>query len=161
MRIGVDVGGTHTDAVIIDRQQVIASTKVLTSANVRDGVVNALDEILGESGVDHAAIEAVTVRKSCTEWIDMLNEAGIPCGPIYSLDQTFDDEQVRHLGVAQKVTSPVRGEIEIVGQPVHMSRTPTQLVAPAPEYGEHTDEVLQGLGYSAQETADLRDRGIV
>ena len=61
MRIGVDVGGTHTDAVIIDRQQVIASTKVLTSANVRDGVVNALDEILGESGVDHAAIEAVMI----------------------------------------------------------------------------------------------------
>ena len=61
MRIGIDVGGTHTDAVIIDRQQVVASTKVLTSANVRDGVVNALDEILGESGVDHAAIEAVMI----------------------------------------------------------------------------------------------------
>ena len=61
MRIGVDVGGTHTDAVIIDNQSVIASTKVLTSANVRDGVVNALDEVLEQSGVEHTAIEAVMI----------------------------------------------------------------------------------------------------
>jgi N-methylhydantoinase A/oxoprolinase/acetone carboxylase beta subunit len=61
VRIGIDVGGTHTDAVIIDRQQVVASTKVLTSANVRDGVINALDEVLGQSDIDHAAIEAVMI----------------------------------------------------------------------------------------------------
>jgi len=61
VRIGIDVGGTHTDAVILDDQDVIASTKVLTSANVRDGVVNALDEVLEHSGIDHAAIEAVMI----------------------------------------------------------------------------------------------------
>ena len=61
MRVGIDVGGTHTDAVIIDNQSVVASTKVLTSANVRDGVVNALDEILEQSGIDHSAIEAVMI----------------------------------------------------------------------------------------------------
>ena len=61
MRIGIDVGGTHTDAVVLDAQDVIASTKVLTSANVRDGVVNALDEVLSESHVEHDAIEAVMV----------------------------------------------------------------------------------------------------
>ena len=61
MRIGIDVGGTHTDAVVLDAQDVIASTKVLTSANVRDGVVNALDEVLSESRVEHDAIEAVMV----------------------------------------------------------------------------------------------------
>lgn len=61
MRIGIDVGGTHTDAVVLDEQTVIASTKVLTSANVKDGVVNALDEVLGASGVKHDAIEAVMV----------------------------------------------------------------------------------------------------
>jgi formyl-CoA transferase len=131
-----------------------------------DDLVEHPDFATAEARFEHraavnAAIEAVTVRKTGAEWIDMMNEAGIPCGPIYTLDQTFEDEQVRHLGVAQKVTSPVRGEIEIVGQPIHMSRTPTQLVAPAPEYGEHTDEVLQALGYSEQEAADLRDRGIV
>jgi len=61
MRIGIDVGGTHTDAVVLDAQDVIASTKVLTSANVRDGVVNALDEVLCDSQVKHDAIEAVMV----------------------------------------------------------------------------------------------------
>jgi N-methylhydantoinase A/oxoprolinase/acetone carboxylase beta subunit len=61
MRIGIDVGGTHTDAVILDRQEVIASTKVLTSANVKDGVVNALDEVLDQSGADHAGVEAVMI----------------------------------------------------------------------------------------------------
>jgi len=61
MRIGVDVGGTHTDAVILEQQDVVASTKVLTSANVKDGVVNALDEVLNTSGADHSAIEAVMI----------------------------------------------------------------------------------------------------
>lgn len=61
MRIGIDVGGTHTDAVVLDEQRVVASTKVLTSENVRDGVVNALDEVLAESGAHHNAIEAVMI----------------------------------------------------------------------------------------------------
>jgi N-methylhydantoinase A/oxoprolinase/acetone carboxylase beta subunit len=61
MRIGIDVGGTHTDAVILDEQNVIASTKVLTSANVKDGVVNALDEILTQSEVHQNAIDAVMI----------------------------------------------------------------------------------------------------
>jgi N-methylhydantoinase A/oxoprolinase/acetone carboxylase beta subunit len=61
MRIGIDVGGTHTDAVVLDGQSVIASTKVLTSANVKDGVVNALDEILTQSEIHHDAIDAVMI----------------------------------------------------------------------------------------------------
>lgn len=61
MRIGIDVGGTHTDAVLIDGVDVLASTKALTSQNVKDGVLNALDEILSSSGVDHSAVEAVMI----------------------------------------------------------------------------------------------------
>ena len=61
MRIGIDVGGTHTDAVILEQQEVVASTKVLTSANVKDGVVNALDDVLDQSGADHAAVDAVMI----------------------------------------------------------------------------------------------------
>ena len=109
----------------------------------------------------NAAIEAVTPRRSCAEWIELMNHAGIPCGPIYTLDQTFNDPQVRHLGVAQTVTSPVRGDIEIVGQPIHMTRTPNRVVAPAPEYGEHTEEVLEALGYSAGDIAGFHERGVI
>ena len=61
MRIGIDVGGTHTDAVIFAGRDVVASTKVLTSANVRDGVVNALDAVIGDSGVSHDAVSAVMI----------------------------------------------------------------------------------------------------
>lgn len=61
MRIGIDVGGTHTDAVVLDEQNVIAATKVLTSQNVKDGVVNALDEVLTQSGIDRNEIEAVMI----------------------------------------------------------------------------------------------------
>lgn len=61
MRIGIDVGGTHTDAVMLDTQDVIASTKVLTSENVKDGVVNALDEVLMQSEIHHDAIDAVMI----------------------------------------------------------------------------------------------------
>ncbi len=61
MRIGIDVGGTHTDAVVLDEQTVIASTKVLTSENVKDGVVGALDEVLAESQIDHTTIDAVMI----------------------------------------------------------------------------------------------------
>ena len=109
----------------------------------------------------NAAIEAVTPRRSCAEWIELMNQAGIPCGPIYTLDQTFNDPQVRHLGVAQTVTSPVRGDIEIVGQPIHMTRTPNRVVAPAPEYGEHTEEVLEALGYSDGDIAGFHERGVI
>lgn len=61
MRIGIDVGGTHTDAVILDEQNVLAATKVLTSQNVKDGVVNALDAVLSESGIARGDIEAVMI----------------------------------------------------------------------------------------------------
>ncbi len=61
MRIGIDVGGTHTDAVVLDDQRVLASTKTLTSQNVRDGVVNALDKVLDDSGIDRDSIDAVMI----------------------------------------------------------------------------------------------------
>ena len=109
----------------------------------------------------NAAIEEITIGRDSREWIDLLNQAGIPCGPIYTLDETFADPQVRHLGVAQDVESKALGRISVVGQPIHMSRTPTRLVAAAPEYGEHSDEVLGELGLDADEIADLRDRKVV
>ena len=109
----------------------------------------------------NAALEAATILKDGQEWIDLLNEAGIPCGPINTLDQTFADPQVKHLGVAQKVTSPVRGDIEIVGQPVHMSRSANRVARPSPEYGEHTSEILSDLGYTDDNIAALSDEGVV
>ena len=93
--------------------------------------------------------------------VERLNEAGIPCGPIYSIDQTFADPQVRHLGIAQSVESPALGTINLVGQPFTLSRTPSRLACSAPEYGEHTDAILGELGYSANDISRFRQSGTI
>lgn len=109
----------------------------------------------------NAVIESVTRQRSSEDWIDCLNEGGVPCGPIYTMDQTFNDPQVRHLAIAQGVETPDRGRIELVGQPIHLSRTANKLTSPAPEYGQHTDAILNDLGYSGESIAGLRDQGVI
>ena len=93
--------------------------------------------------------------------VERMNAAGIPCGPIYTIDQTFADPQVRHLGIAQKVQSPALGDITLVGQPFTLSRTPSRLVSSAPEYGENTDEILAEFGYSGDDISRLRQAGAI
>jgi crotonobetainyl-CoA:carnitine CoA-transferase CaiB-like acyl-CoA transferase len=112
---------------------------------------DALNEMIGE----------ITKGMTTGELVDRLNEAGIPCGPIYSIDQTFADPQVRHLGIAQSVESPALGSINLVGQPFTLSRTPSRLISGAPEFGEHTDAILAELGYSADDISRLRQAGTV
>jgi crotonobetainyl-CoA:carnitine CoA-transferase CaiB-like acyl-CoA transferase len=109
----------------------------------------------------NAAIEAITRSRPSAEWIEILNRAGVPCGPIYRIDEVFADPQVRHIGVARAIESPQRGRQELVGQAVDLSRTPWKLRRPTPEKGEHTDAVLTALGYDAAAIAKLRTRGVV
>jgi crotonobetainyl-CoA:carnitine CoA-transferase CaiB-like acyl-CoA transferase len=106
-------------------------------------------------------LAAVTATRKSSEWVRLLNETGVPCGPIYSIDQVFADEQVQHLSIAQTVSHPTLGDIRLVGQPVHLSRTPSALHTAAPEKGEHTNTILRELGYGDDAIADLRRRHIV
>jgi len=103
----------------------------------------------------NAAIEAKTVGKSSADWIAIFNEAGVPCGPIYAIDQVFADEQVEHLGIAQSAKKPDGSAMTFVGQPVALSRTPSKIVATPPEIGQHTDEVLKEFGFADPEIAAL------
>jgi len=109
----------------------------------------------------NAEIEKRTVTKSTETWVREFNEAGVPCGPIYAIDQMFEDAQVRHLGIAQDVPTDDDRHIRLVGQPVTLSRTPSRMVARPPEFGEQTDEVLKEFGLSADEIAKLRDAKVV
>ncbi|MBI1181479.1 MAG: CoA transferase [Alphaproteobacteria bacterium] len=109
----------------------------------------------------NAAIGEITRTQTSAHWIETMNQAGIPCGPIYSIDQTFADAQVRHLGIARPVDSAALGSIELIGQAVSLSRTGSRLVRAAPECGEHSHEVLGWLGYDDAEIADLRARHII
>jgi crotonobetainyl-CoA:carnitine CoA-transferase CaiB-like acyl-CoA transferase len=104
----------------------------------------------------NAEINKLTEKKSTDTWVRELNEAGVPCGPIYSIDQTFDDDQVKHLGIAQDVPNPENRHIRLVGQPFKLSRTPSKMTAAPPEFGEQTDEVLAEFGFSAGEIEELR-----
>jgi len=100
-------------------------------------------------------------KKTGAEWIEILNQAGIPCGPIYKVDEVFADPQVKHLGVAAAVEHPKLGRKEILANAAVLSRTPAKVVAPTPEIGAHTDEVLKELNYNAAEIAKLREGGVV
>ena len=110
-----------------------------------------MNEVIGEC----------TKAETTATWIDRFSKAGVPCGPIYKMDEVFADPQVQALGVAQPLTSPVLGEMNFVRQPVNLSRTPSSFAVAPPEAGEHTDEVLEKLGYSAADIDDLRRQGVV
>ena len=107
------------------------------------------------------AINERTRTKSAAEWVELLNAAGVPAGPIYKLDEMFADPQVRFSGIAQPISHPKLGDIEIIGQPISLGRTPAQFRRPPPELGEHTDEVLREIGLDPAAIAKLRSDGIV
>jgi formyl-CoA transferase len=109
----------------------------------------------------NAELNAAFAAKKSEEWISVLNEASVPCGPIYRMDQVFADPQVQHLQAAATVKHPVLGEIRLVNQAVGLSRTPATMVSATPEIGQHTDEVLAEVGYSAAEIAALRKNKVV
>ena len=106
-------------------------------------------------------LNELTRKKTSAEWVDILNQAGVPCGPIYNIDEMFEDPQVKHLGMAAAVDHPTLGPIEIVNQAASLSRTPFRIHAPTPELGQHTDEILDELGVSAGDISALKERGVV
>ena len=109
----------------------------------------------------NARLQEFVSTRTSAEWIDLLNAAGVPCGPIYTIDQVFADPQVRHLGMAAPLEHPRLGAIKVVGQAVAMSRARFSVRRPTPERGQHTDEVLGELGMDAAEIAGLRERHII
>lgn len=109
----------------------------------------------------NAEIGAFTQKRSTDEWVTELNAAGVPCGPIYTIDRMFADEQVRHLGIAQDVANDQNRNIRLVNQPFTLSRTPSRIAARPPEVGEQTEELLAEFGFDAEEIAALRQQKVV
>jgi crotonobetainyl-CoA:carnitine CoA-transferase CaiB-like acyl-CoA transferase len=106
-------------------------------------------------------LDKVLVTRPSAEWIEILNKAGVPSGPILNVKQVFEDPQVKHLGLAQPVRHSERGEIRVQGLPATLSRTPGAVRRGAPVHGEHTDEILAEIGYSRDEIVTLRRDGVV
>jgi crotonobetainyl-CoA:carnitine CoA-transferase CaiB-like acyl-CoA transferase len=102
-----------------------------------------------------------TAKQPTSHWVDVLNDAGIPCGSVHSVDQTFADPQVEHLGMVASVDHPTMGEIDIIRNAVNLTRTPTRISSASPERGQHTDEVLTELGVDTGDLARLRADGVI
>lgn len=105
----------------------------------------------------NAEIDKRTAHKTSTEWVDIFNKAGVPCGPIYAIDQMFADPQVKHLGIAKESARSDGSRLGLVGQPFTLSRTPSSIARRPPDIGEHTDEILKEFGFSAEEIKTLHD----
>jgi formyl-CoA transferase len=107
-------------------------------------------------------IAEITRRRPSAYWIELMNETGVPCGPIYRIDETFADPQVRHLEMARPIDHPKLGRLAAVGQAINMSRTPEpERLRPTPELGEHTGAILRELGYDETRIAGLRARSVI
>jgi crotonobetainyl-CoA:carnitine CoA-transferase CaiB-like acyl-CoA transferase len=99
--------------------------------------------------------------RTTAEWVQSLNEAGVPCGPVYRMDEVFADPQVEHLAMTEPVAHPALGRLEILRNAVRMTDAPGTVRSPSPDIGDHTDEVLTELGYPRAEIDRLRAQGAI
>ena len=95
------------------------------------------------------------------EWITVLDGVGVPCGPVNSINEVFDDPQVRHLGMTASVDHPQRGKVDVLRNPLSFSRSERAPKTASPTSSQHTDEILGDLGYSASEIGSMHDLGVV
>ncbi|MNE12709.1 Succinyl-CoA:(R)-benzylsuccinate CoA-transferase subunit BbsF [compost metagenome] len=107
-------------------------------------------------------IRQATVFKTTSEWVEQLEQAGVPCGPVNDLSQVFQDPQVLHRGLAVEIPHALAGMVPQVASPIRLSETPVQYRHAPPLLGEHTEAVLgQVLGLESGDIARLRDAGVL
>ena len=106
-------------------------------------------------------LEKAFVSRTSADWVELLNAKGVPSGPILDVKEMFENEQVQHLQMAVPVKHPALGEVRVQAPPVTLSRTPASVRLHSPDPGEHTDEILGELGFSADEIKTLRADKVV
>ena len=106
-------------------------------------------------------IEPLFRARQSSHWIELFDKAGIPCGPIYTVDQVVADPQVLARDMVTQVTHPAYGTINTLGFPIKFSETPGRIPTAPPTLGEHTDEVLKSLGLTDAELAKLREDKVI
>jgi crotonobetainyl-CoA:carnitine CoA-transferase CaiB-like acyl-CoA transferase len=109
----------------------------------------------------NSLIQSIAAEMDTATLMRLLDAAEVPCGPIYSIEEAFNDPQAQQLGLGERLTMTDGKEITLPRQPFRLSRTPSTLAVRTPEFAEHTDEVLAGFGYSSAEIKGFRERGAV
>ena len=94
-------------------------------------------------------------------WLPRLDENEIPNAPINTVEEVFEDPQIRHMGIPRQIEHPKMGTTNLIGSPINLSGTPAQFFRPAPLLGEHTEEILNRLGYDAESIQALRGTGAI
>ena len=108
----------------------------------------------------HATLQAIFATGPRQHWLDRMRARDVPCGPLYNVQEVFDDPQVRHLGLPIELHHPKKGKVRVSGSPVTLTETPVSYAAAPPMLGEHTEEILQAAGYSADDIARLAKTGV-
>jgi crotonobetainyl-CoA:carnitine CoA-transferase CaiB-like acyl-CoA transferase len=108
-----------------------------------------------------ALVNARIAERTVADWIERLNRAGVPCGRVMNLAEVFSDPQVLAQEMVLEADHPGHGPVRMTGFPVKLSATPARLRRPAPELGEHTDQVLIEAGYDPDRIAALREAGVI
>ncbi|MDH3680274.1 MAG: CoA transferase [Acidimicrobiia bacterium] len=106
-------------------------------------------------------ITAALATRTTEEWVQVMNDVGIPAGPVNDVGQTFADPQVQHLGIAAEIEHPGVGPIEVVRNATNIDGVSNAIRRPSPEAGEHTEEILAQFGLDDGEVADLRHQGAI
>ena len=108
-----------------------------------------------------ALLAPIFLADTSANLLAKLDAHGVPAGPIYRMDEVFADPQVKHLGIAQTVNHPERGDIALVGQPLTLSRTPASIRSTLSAKGADNDGLLGAAGYAATDIARLRDSNVI
>jgi formyl-CoA transferase len=119
----------------------------------------------GKRGKDrkaiNAAISEITRHKPAQHWVEVFEAAGVPCGPINTIDKVFADPQVQHLGIATSVVSEKLGKITLVASPLNMTGVSKKIRTATADAGAHTDEILRSVGYTTEQLAALRAKQVI
>lgn len=106
-------------------------------------------------------IRSIFKSRSLEEWLQVLPEEDVPCGPVYKLDEVFEDPQILQREMILEVEYPVVGKIKQLVAPIKFSESPCEIRSPPPRLGEHTEQILRWLGYGEEEILDMHQKGAI
>lgn len=137
-------------------------TEVLGIPNLAEDPRFCTNALRNENRMElNSILEKIFLQKNADEWTEIMLEKGIPSGPINTMDKVFSDPQVLARDMLATVNHPVAGEIKMAGFPIKFSETPAIIKTHPPLLGEHTEEILQKLGYSLEEIAKMKENNSV